>query len=77
MKTVITGALVLMLTLISCKKDSQNTVPTTADSLSGTDAVDNTSAPVDTDSMNTVPPNTGDSINAGRNNMDSAVSAPR
>jgi len=75
MKSIITTALILGLTLISCKKEVQTTTPSDADTVPATDSMNTNPAPMPSDTMATVPPATGDTMNG--QNRDSATTTPR
>jgi len=76
MKSIITIALVLGLTVISCKKEVQTTNPSDADTtFPATDSMNTNSAPMPSDTMTTVPPATGDTMNT--RNRDSAMTTPK
>jgi len=75
MKSIITAALILGLTLISCKKEVQTTTPSDGDTIPATDSMNTNPAAMPSDTMTTVPPATGDTMNG--QNRDSAATTPR
>lgn len=75
MKSIITTALILALTVISCKKEVQTTTPSDADTLPPTDSMNTNPAPMPSDTMTNVPLITGDTMNG--QNRDSATTTPR
>lgn len=74
MKSIITTALILALTVISCKKEVQTT-PSDADTIPATDSMNTNPAPMPSDTMTTVPPATGDTMTG--QNRDSATTTPK
>ncbi|MFP3594455.1 hypothetical protein [Chryseobacterium sp. SIMBA_038] len=75
MKSIITIALILGLTVISCKKEVQTTTPSDSDTIPATDSMNTNPAPMPSDTMTTVQPATGDTMT--RQNRDSATTTPR
>ncbi len=76
MKSIITTALIVGLTLISCKKEVQTTTPTGADTSTSADSTymnPSNSSPMPSDTMSGTSSGTGDTMSGTSQNRDSAT----
>ncbi|MDY0933326.1 hypothetical protein [Chryseobacterium sp. CFBP8996] len=75
MKSIITTALMLGLTVISCKKEVQTIPSADIDTIPAMDSTNMNLPPIPSDTITTVPPTTGDTMNT--RNRDSAMTTPK